>query len=169
MTNEEIKKELSKIPEEDRDKIKVVESLSDGQLTDMSGGLKNPLQNLSPQTQTILKYAAKAGCVIALIAGTWYISNKKGYQKGLAEGIKKVMMKDMERDLEKDNVKELILGVISVMVPGTMRGKKKPIPYIPTPLMVNGTFQVMVPISIHIYEIKFNKHRFNYLKLARCF
>ena len=89
MTNEEIKKELSKIPEEDRDKIKVVESLSDDQLTDMSGGLKNPLQNLSPQTQTILKYAAKAGCVITLIAGTWYISNKKGYQKGLAEGIKK--------------------------------------------------------------------------------
>ena len=90
-------------------------------------------------------------------------------QVAWAEKIRMDMMKDMERDLEKDNVKELILGVISVMVPGTMRGKKKPIPYIPTPLMVNGTFQVIVPISIHIYEIKFNKHRFNYLKLARCF
>lgn len=55
----------------------------------MSGGLKNPFKNLSPQTQNILKYATEAGCVIALIAGTWYISNKKGYQKGLAEGIKK--------------------------------------------------------------------------------
>lgn len=89
MTNEEIKKELSKIPEEDREKIKVVESLSDDQLTDMSGGLKNPFQNLSPRTQTILKYATEAGCAVALIAGTWYISNKKGHEKGLAEGIKK--------------------------------------------------------------------------------
>lgn len=89
MTNEEIKKELSKIPEEDREKIKVVESLSDEQLTDMSGGLKNPFENLSPQTQNMLKYATKAGCTIVLIAGTWYISNKKGHEKGLAEGIKK--------------------------------------------------------------------------------
>lgn len=96
MTNEEIKKELSKIPEEDREKIKVVESLSDEEIANISGGASETTETilrklhlddkLSPTAKNILENVVKAGGFITFLAGTWYVGKKMGYKQGYDTG-----------------------------------------------------------------------------------
>ena len=73
MTNEEIRKQLSKIPKEDMEKINNLKSLSPEEMTSVTGGLK-----LSRTTKDVIKGLVAAGVITA----TTFAAYKSGENRG---------------------------------------------------------------------------------------
>ncbi len=97
MTNEEIKRELSKIPEEDKVKIKSVQSLSNEEMENVTGGVAETTEailqklhldkKLSQTTKNILEKLLLAGGIILTAGGIYYVGYNRGYNKGYTSSI----------------------------------------------------------------------------------
>lgn len=117
MTNQEIKQELSKIPEEDKKKVVGTEKLGDEELTNLAGGM-------TPKTKKILKNLAIAGAFGATLGATAAIAYKKGRSAGFKESQEKSQKEIQEIQLENEQkLKEMTRqAALAGKVAGNVQG-----------------------------------------------
>ncbi len=121
MTNEEIKRELDKIPKKDKEKVADVKKLNDEELANLAGGMTS-------KTKKILKGLAIAGAFGTALGATATVAYKLGRSSGLNKNNDK-HQKELEElnsrhqeELEETGMRAALTGKVAGNVQGYQRG-----------------------------------------------